>query len=410
MNIASDVKTGIRRAIRNPRRRGNIIVLSAVLMVFIVGIMAFTIDVGYLCMARSQAQNCADAAALAAGLEMVSNARLKENTSTLIARATQKARDYGAVQDINHSVISSDLDGPGEVIESVSFGRLENPSNINEPMSFSDPNHPNAVRVQVTCDPERNTAVPLFFARIFGMDTSQISASATVTFSSGSTVGFEVPENGPPCTLMPFVINEDDWDNMLAGSGEDNWSYNPDTGAVTAGPDGIREIKMFPDKDNGNHGNGNNHGQNSGITPGNFGLVDIGPSHGVPAIREQITNGPSHEDLEPYGGSLELDPVTGTLEIGGEPGIKAGIKDAVANVIGLPKTIMLYNDAVGQGANTTFTVCRFVGVRVMDYRLTGSASSKYILVQPAMVQDPTAVTGGEGNTSDFVGQPIQLVR
>ena len=46
---------------------------------------------------------------------------------------------------------------------------------------------------------------------------------------------------------------------------------------------------------------------------------------------------------------------------------------------------------------------------LMDFKLTGAAADKYILVQPSMVQDPNTIPGDD-DTSDFVGQRVHLAR
>ncbi len=50
---------------RRNDRRGNIIVLSAFMMVFLCAILAFAVDAGYMYVVRTELQNSADSAALA---------------------------------------------------------------------------------------------------------------------------------------------------------------------------------------------------------------------------------------------------------------------------------------------------------------------------------------------------------
>jgi hypothetical protein len=46
----------------------------------------------------------------------------------------------------------------------------------------------------------------------------------------------------------------------------------------------------------------------------------------------------------------------------------------------------------------------------MAVKLTGSMSSKYVIVQPALVVDDSAVTGPGDVTSDYVYTKVRLVR
>ena len=62
------------KCLRNQRgkRRGSIVVLAALLMVLLVGMLAFAIDIGYMSTVKAELQNAADAAALA-GAERLQN-------------------------------------------------------------------------------------------------------------------------------------------------------------------------------------------------------------------------------------------------------------------------------------------------------------------------------------------------
>jgi len=57
-----------RRPLRSRRRRGNILVLSVFLMILMMAMVAFAVDIGYLCLARAELQRTADSAADAAAV------------------------------------------------------------------------------------------------------------------------------------------------------------------------------------------------------------------------------------------------------------------------------------------------------------------------------------------------------
>ena len=56
---------------KRPRRRGNVILLTAVLMVIMMAFLAFAIDLGYLYNVRTEMQRTADAAAIAGACDEV---------------------------------------------------------------------------------------------------------------------------------------------------------------------------------------------------------------------------------------------------------------------------------------------------------------------------------------------------
>ena len=201
---------------------------------------------------------------------------------------------------------------------------------------------------------------------------------------------------------MPFVVERDTWiDLVINGNGGDEWTYEKKIKTVSRGRDRIHEMNMFPDKKNGKGG--------GSTGAGNFGTVDIGnKNNATPDLERQIRYGPNEQDLEPYGGTLQLDPKTGTLELNGDTGISGGIKDALEEVVGLPKTIMLYDRITGPGNNTYYRIVGFVGITILDFDLTGK--NKYITIQPTYVADPTAVTGENVGENYFVGHSVRLVR
>ena len=73
------------------KRPGNILVLSAVMMVGMLAMLALAVDVGYLCLARDQLQRSADSAAIAATWELLDEQAVKRNSevSLLPARRPQ---------------------------------------------------------------------------------------------------------------------------------------------------------------------------------------------------------------------------------------------------------------------------------------------------------------------------------
>jgi len=55
-----------RRRLKQAPRRGVVAPLTAILMVVMLGMIAFAVDIGYITLSRNQAQDSADSAALAA--------------------------------------------------------------------------------------------------------------------------------------------------------------------------------------------------------------------------------------------------------------------------------------------------------------------------------------------------------
>src|SRR5262249_1150560 len=149
---------------------------------------------------------------------------------------------------------------------------------------------PNSVQVKVRRDAVANGSLSMFFAKALGINSRDLEATATATFKD-RIVGFKIQAPGyDTCKLLPFALDVNTWNDVLAGNGPDVFSRNESTGAVTSGSDDIHECMLFP-LSNGSSGSG-------GLPPGNFGTVDIGaPNNSTADLVRQITYGPNAADL-----------------------------------------------------------------------------------------------------------------
>lgn len=203
-----------------------------------------------------------------------------------------------------------------------------------------------------------------------------------------------MPKDGTNLGILPYALDEQTWNNLNT-SGTDNWSYNPDTKTVSSGSDGVKEANLFP--------------QGTG-SPGNRGTVDIGSSNNSTSdIARQITSGISASDMAAMGGSIQFG-ADGTLHLNGDTGISAGVKDELASIVGKTRFIPIFRTVVGPGNNADYTIVKFVGVRVLAVKLTGSSSSKYVMVQPANVIAKGAIYDPNAPATDYVYSPVWLVR
>ena len=370
------------------KRKGNILVFSAVLMVLIMAMLALSVDLGYLYVAREQLQRSADAAALAAAWDLVDGDALSGDGSvyTLESSARSTAAQYVSLNRVLNQT-------PGLANEDVAFGYLSDPSDPTSSLDQSGLNTPNTVWVRVRRTSAQNGEIPFFMAKVLGFDSTSAQAEATAALVN-SFQGFRAPSNGN-LELLPFAIDADTWDNMLAGSGSDSWRWDASTGTVVTGSDGILEVNLYP--------------QGTG-SPGNRGTVDIGSSNNSTAdIARQIIDGISDSDLEYHNGSLELDD-HGELFLNGDTGISAGIKDELASIKGKTRIIPVFEEVHGPGNNAEYTITRFVGIRIMEVKLTGSQSSKKVIVQPANIIARGGIPAETSGRSDFVYSPVWLVR
>jgi Flp pilus assembly protein TadG len=381
---------------RRRTRRGSVLILTALLLVFMVGIVAMAVDLGYLAVARSELQRTADAAAMAACWDLIDQGPLGTpvNLTAEIQTARQTAAAYAALNPVCNSapvLSTSESNSPdGDVV----IGQLVDPSVPGAPMVFSNPNLYNAVQVTVRRTSSSNGEVPLFFARVFGQQSKAVTATATAALLN-NIGGFTAPSDGSNLEMLPFALDEETWNNLLAGGGSDLWRYNEATGTVASGADGIREMNLYP--------------QGTG-SPGNRGTVDIGSSNNSTAdIARQILYGVTASDLAYHGGTLRFD-AQGFLYLNGDTGISAGVKDELTAIIGKPRILPVFRSVTNPGNNATYQIVTFVGVRILEVKLTGSMSSKRVTIQPARVITHGAIPATGGTKSYAVYSPVWLVR
>ena len=265
------------------------------------------------------------------------------------------------------------------------------------PIVSSSNNPYRAVRVTLRKTESFNGQVPLFFANFFGQSGRNMTVEATAAMA-WQVKGFSSPSSYGSSNLgiLPFAIDENTWNAMLNGGGTDSYRYDFDRSIVSSGSDGIREVNLYP--------------QGTG-SPGNRGTVDIGGANNSTAdLARQIVYGISAQDFTELGKPLILDS-NGTMTLNGDTGISAGVKDELASIIGLTRIIPVFSSVSGNGNNATFTIVRWVGVRILAVKLTGAMNSKYLMVQPATVLARNVVPGDASRTwSSTIYSPVVLVK
>lgn len=154
-----------RKAPLDPRRRGAVIVFTAVTMFTMIGFTALTVDVGYIFNMRAEMQNIADASALAGVSAII-------EVQPDLARP--RAEEYFAR---NWKRIIGDGDGSrdGRIIQ---LGTWSWEHKEFTPLFGSDIENADAVRVV-----GKRFNVPLFFAAIFGKNHTNISRGAVAQAS-----------------------------------------------------------------------------------------------------------------------------------------------------------------------------------------------------------------------------------
>ncbi len=373
------------------RRRGNVLVLCAFMMVGLLAMIAFAVDIGYILVARDQLQRSADASALAAAWELVDADAPSGNSD--VSQMASNARTIASQYAASNAVLAS---SPTLGQNDVRVGYLSNPFDPACVFTMVGSGMPNAVQVAVRRASDQNGEVPLFFAPVLGVDRVATEAEATAVLIN-SIGGFQMPADGSNLNLLPFALDEDTWNNLINnGVGNDQWKWDAEAKRVVPGLDSIKEVNLYP--------------QSTG-SPGNRGTVDIGGRNNSTAdISRQIVDGISADDMSHFpDGKLQFD-AQGKLYLNGDTGISAGVKDELASIIGQPRIIPIFRSVQGPGNNATYTIVQFAGVRVLDVKLTGSMASKRLIIQPCNIVAKGGIPSPSQHTSSFVYSPVWLAR
>lgn len=388
-----------RRRVQDETRRGNIVVLTAAILVMIFAFTAFAVDVGYIVLAKAELQKSTDAATLAASLELqeafgaggeitpVMAEAAARQAAVDVAAANRAAGKNSAMCDPNRDVRIGNYSWDADSETWVKQWGVE-PYNLVE------------VTLRRDQDGSLNGDEPLdlFFAPIMGNDTSNIVTVSTAAMLPA--VGFrKVP--GTNIGVLPITLDVPTWDNLiLNGVGTDDYSYDPETKTVGNGSDGIKEVNLYPTG-------------NPLLPPGNRGTVDFGGTNNSTAdLARQILNGLNDDDWAALAeqGITELRWDTEPLQINGDTGLSAGIKDELNAIKGLPRAIPLFTQVSGPGNNAMYTIVRFVGIRIMHVRLTGKPSGKHVMIQPAPFTDFNVIPGESVIEPDSILAPTSLVQ
>jgi hypothetical protein len=385
-------------------RRGGVIVLAAAMLVALFAFTAFVVDIGYITLTKAELSKAADGAALAAANEL-------PDAYGTGATITQSAADQNgrlgavAVGNANESTDrnSTFLDSARDV----RFGRYqwdegsnswgkhwnETPYNMAE-VTFRR----NVTGANSASSTAGDGPLDLFFAPVFG--TKRAGTQVASTAALLPAVGFKiVAGSGLATSILPIALDVETWDALIDQNvGSDNYSFNPSSGSVTSGGDGIREVNLYP------NGSAN-------LPPGNRGTVDIGPTNNSTAdLTRQILYGTNEADLAALAAQgVELNWDDGPITLNGDPGLSAGIKDELETIKGQPRALPIFSAVSGPGNNAMYTIVKFVGVRIMFVQLTGKPTSKKVIIQPAPLVDATAVTGNQVIRNDTMFGPASLI-
>ncbi|HKB05265.1 MAG TPA: Tad domain-containing protein [Gemmataceae bacterium] len=351
----------MRPAHRSLRRPGNVIPIVAILAVFLVGMVAFAIDTGYVAGTRTQLQRATDSGALA-GCEKLgkwAGGAIPDAAAKLECKKFAQANENLEIRDEDIRVLRYNPGAPKG-------------SRISTLWSALSP--PNCVEVTMRRDDLANGKLPLFFAPILGQKSADVRTRSWA---------YMMPAAGilPGAPVIPYAVQIDYYfaatgqtrigvDGKTIGT-QDNWTVRAD-GSVVSGADNVQEIMLFSDTNN---------------KPGNFGSIDLGAaSNGTPELERQIVYGPNAADFaDPvFATKLAADGALYTpFYTGGDSGLSTTVRDSFSQIKGQSRIIPLYDVVINSGDNAMYHIVNYAIVTIVQVDFTGNP--KKLWVQPAML-------------------------
>jgi hypothetical protein len=364
-------------------RRGAVAPLVALLLVFLLGMVAFGVDIGWMVLTESELKNAADAAALAGVKSLMDGYveyylpnRTAAQQATSLSTAETNARNaaiqyasYHTAGGVKNLVLNA---------SDIEFGFTDGSGSYSTTFS----GFPNTIKVTMRRDSSANGALNLFFGPVLGTSTRNLSASAAATMYGGVFSSLKTTLLGT-AKVLPLTYDVNAWNTFMSTG------LDPDGNANTY--NGYPAIQVYP----------------SIKSPGNFGLLSLDGSHaGESYSSGWVTNGLSQSDMNGLVAN-NLIPLTSRANDWnwvGNTGMKNSLVSTIESYAGSTFLMPLfqpynngtpnasnYTAGTGQGSNYYFNPVAWVGVTVVP------APHGTVWVQPGAYLDPNVVFASGGS-------------
>jgi Flp pilus assembly protein TadG len=361
-------------------RKGAIAPLAAMLAVFVLGVVAFALDTGWIVLAKAELQSAADSAALAGASQLIDGyvqyqlpgQTAERKTAILNATMTSARTAAKKYAQLNTSGGVSSLTLKDTDIE---FGFLDK---NNAYTSLADKGgFPNTIKVLMRRDKTANGSLNLFFAPALGTKSTNLNTTASATIYAGVIKGFSSGPN-QKIGMLPMTYDVNDWNNFVSTGKDPN-------GATEYDAAGNPVLKIYSTvKDTGN-----------------FGELALDDEHaGSSEIRGWVNNGMASSDLTLLKdrGLLPVSTHDNTKwDWLGNTGFKSTTVQEVNDLAGttyllplfLPKNAdpKSYQPGIDEGSNYAYNIVRFVGIKIIESK----HKNREITIQPTAFIEPNAV-------------------
>jgi Putative Flp pilus-assembly TadE/G-like len=410
------------------RERGATLVLVAVSLVVLLSAAALAIDLGILYVARSEAQRAADAAALAGAYTFVTSGCTSHGGCVSGGPQETLARQQAELIGAQNGII-----GQGAQIQDgdISF-------------TYPTPEEPQ-ITVSVERTAARGNAVPTIFARIFGVTSSGVSATATAEAYNPSGAASGSPSVGTNC-VAPFLVPNCDPNHYNSPAGNDNtacasssgYFINPTTGAIENGSSPGSVVGQTWQLHYGSTG------PSDGAAPSQWYMVAYNGSQSGSNLRQYISqcspvtincgdtlqtyngksNGPVDQGVEDriHATGLGMNQGQDTIDtsVGPPFPITGGLNNPDSSLVGQTYfgpsdsvvTVPVYDGSALSAGGSTVTVIGFMQLFLQDANHSGTSDYVNAVIMNVSGCPNSSVTSNGSGTSSTVtstgGSPIAV--
>ena len=175
------MKTSRQLILKLHNQKGATAVVIAIVMAALIGIVALAIDVGYVAVTKNELQNIADAAALAGAGELGNIYQDLNYDDQQVLSLDEN--DVDAIKIEAKRVVGDEKNQAGGEYIDIYDGDILINKWHGTSFNIDDYDQPNAVRVIARRDSSANGPISTFFAKIFGIETLDVSADATAALT-----------------------------------------------------------------------------------------------------------------------------------------------------------------------------------------------------------------------------------
>jgi len=368
---------------RAESRRGTLAPAIAFALLAVMGLVALVLDSLWLDTAQAELQVAAEAAALAAGVQLASDDLLRgdDPDATIeqrLALAREAARRVALENRIAGRPVQLDASPEGDV----RFGKLIRREETGEAVFIETRHDVSSIAIRAEHSRSRSNPVAIWLLKVTSQPGGDVAAIAEATLDN-HLVGLEAL-NGIPVPALPLAVLKHDpegkvenWQTQIVQrKGLDRFSVDERTGEVapSSSGDGIPEITVRSAPHRGD------------TTRANIFLCLIRPGLTESDLKQQFRLGFTRTDLPR---PLRFDQ--GAVQLETTPTITGCILTELQELTGQCRIVFLYDEHRDDDGIGMVRIVAPVAARILKVQIHDDGSCELVL-QPGVMTTRTALT------------------